>query len=77
MVKNVHRYYVYTISNKRNGTLCTGMTNNLEQRVFEHKSRAAKGFIQKYASGTLVYLETHQDVSNAILREKVRETEKT
>lgn len=70
MVKNVHQYYVYIITNKRNGTLYIGVTNNLERRVFEHKSGAVKGFSQKYGLGKLIYFETHQDVSNAILREK-------
>jgi len=29
-------YYVYILSNMKNGTLYTGITNNLEQRVFSH-----------------------------------------
>nr|WP_299345597.1 GIY-YIG nuclease family protein [Allomuricauda sp.] len=70
MVKNVHQYYVYIIANKRNGTLYVGVTNNLERRVFEHKSGSVKGFTQKYGLKKLVYFETYQDVNDAILREK-------
>ena len=47
-----------------------GMTNNLERRIWEHKSRQFKGFSQKYDTSKLVYYEVFQDVEMAITREK-------
>ncbi|MER3373442.1 MAG: GIY-YIG nuclease family protein [Allomuricauda sp.] len=70
MVKNVHQYYVYILTNKRNGTLYIGMTNNLERRILEHKSGTIEGFTKKYGLDTLIYFETYQYVNDAILREK-------
>ena len=54
----------------RNGTLYVGMTNNLERRVFEHKNGVLEGFTKKYGLNTLIYFEVHQNVNDAILREK-------
>ncbi|WP_313790129.1 GIY-YIG nuclease family protein [Flagellimonas olearia] len=70
MPHNIHQYYVYILTNHKNGTLYIGMTNNLQRRVQEHKSGKLKGFTQRYGLHILVYYEFHQYVSNAILREK-------
>lgn len=70
MPHNIHQYYVYILTNHKNGTLYIGMTNNLQRRVQEHKSEKLKGFTQRYGLHILVYYEFHQYVSNAILREK-------
>ncbi|GAA0725649.1 GIY-YIG nuclease family protein [Aquimarina litoralis] len=70
MLKPEHQYAVYILSNKKNGTLYIGMTNNLERRVFEHKNKLIYGFTKKYNLNTLVYFETHQYVNDAIIREK-------
>ena len=51
-------------------TLYTGITNNLERRVLEHKQKAVKGFTSKYNIGWLVYYEVTEDVQAAIAREK-------
>jgi len=40
--------YVYILSNKRNGTLYTGVTSNLVKRIFEHKEKVVSGFSAKY-----------------------------
>ena len=63
-------YYVYIITNKRNGTLYTGITNNIIRRVYEHKYEIYDSFAQKYHLNQLVYCEIFQDVRLAILREK-------
>mgnify|MGYP003627689159 CR=1 FL=1 len=69
-MKTIHQYYVYILASKIRGTLYIGMTNDLQQRVFEHKSGVNKGFTEKYNISNLVYYETFQDVNKAIAREK-------
>ena len=49
-------YYVYILTNK-SGTLYTGVTNNLERRVYEHKNQFIDGFTKKYDLTRLVYFE--------------------
>src|SRR5215217_1362292 len=62
-------YYVYIISSLRR-TLYIGVTNNLERRVFEHKTGAVPGFTSRYRVTRLVYFEDTNDVVAAIEREK-------
>jgi putative endonuclease len=54
----------------RSKTLYTGITNNLERRVYEHKQKLIPGFTSKYDITKLVYHEETNDVSVAIAREK-------
>lgn len=63
------QYYVYIMTG-RSDTLYTGVTNNLERRVYEHKHGLVEGFTKKYNLTTLVYYETTDDVRSAIAREK-------
>lgn len=63
------QYYVYIMTN-RSRTLYTGVTNNLERRVYEHKHKLIEGFTKKYSLTRLVYYETTNDVESAIRREK-------
>jgi len=63
-------YYVYILASKRNGTLYTGITNDLARRVYEQKSGLMKGFTKKYSVYKLVYFEFTNDVNAPILREK-------
>src|SRR5215203_318508 len=62
-------YYVYIMSSLRR-TLYIGMTNNLERRVFEHKTGAVPGFTSRYRVTRLVFFEDTNDVIAAIEREK-------
>ena len=64
------QYYVYIICNKRNGTLYTGITSNLIKRIWQHKNGLVEGFSKRYSIKLLVYFEAHNDVEEAILREK-------
>ena len=61
---------VYIMTNKRNGTLYTGVTSNLVQRVWQHKNNLVEGFTKRYGTHTLVWYETHDTMSKAIMREK-------
>ncbi|CAG1016361.1 hypothetical protein ANAEL_05581 [Anaerolineales bacterium] len=62
-------YYVYIMTNKSR-TLYTGVTNNLERRVHEHKNKLVAGFTRKYNITQLVYYEETNDVQVALAREK-------
>lgn len=63
-------YAVYILASRRNGTLYTGVTNNLPRRVWEHKNDVTDGFTKKYKIHMLVYYEMYQNVIAAITREK-------
>lgn len=62
--------YVYIMASKPNGTLYTGVTNDLARRVFEHKEGLADSFTKRYACKTLVWYEQHEAIELAIQREK-------
>lgn len=51
-------------------TIYTGITNDLESRVLQHKSSDTEGFTKKYGVHKLVYYEEFDDVYSAIEREK-------
>jgi len=63
-------YYVYILASKRNGTLCIGVTNDLERRLYEHKNNLIEGFTNKYNVHHLVYYEDVNDIQSALQREK-------
>jgi putative endonuclease len=62
-------YYVYILSSNRR-VLYIGMTSNIEQRVFQHKTHVFGGFTSKYNVTSLVYFEHHGSVITAIRRGK-------
>ena len=62
-------YYVYILTSE-SGTLYTGMTNNLERRVYQHKNKLVEGFTKKYNVTRLAYYEETSDVQTALAREK-------
>lgn len=63
------QYYVYMMTN-HSGTLYTGVTNDLERRVYEHKRKLVEGFTKRYNLTRLVYYEPTNNVEGAIRREK-------
>ena len=63
-------YFVYILTNKRNGTLYIGVTNDWRRRLVEHQMSNVDGFTKKYGLTILVYIEVFQEIENAILREK-------
>jgi putative endonuclease len=65
----VSQYYVYIMASQ-SGALYTGVTNDLNRRVGEHKEGLIPGFTKRYKVNRLVYWEATQDVNAAIAREK-------
>jgi putative endonuclease len=63
-------YYVYILTNKSNKVLYTGVTNNLERRLYEHRNGITKGFTSRYNCHKLVWYEVTGNVEAAIGREK-------
>ena len=61
---------VYFMTNSSNGTLYTGVTSDLPQRVWQHKNGITGGFCAKYNLTRLVYFELFEDMYAAITREK-------
>ena len=55
---------------QKNGTLYTGLTNDLSRRGHEHKSKKVAGFTAKYSVNRLVYYEIFESIIVAIRREK-------
>jgi putative endonuclease len=58
------------MTNKWNKVLYTGVTNDLQGRVLEHKNRTFEGFTKRYNIDKLIYYEVLEDIKNAIQREK-------
>ena len=63
------QFYVYIMANPRQ-KIYTGVTSNLEQRVWQHKNKVISGFTSKYDCTALVYYEGIEDVRAAIEREQ-------
>ena len=61
---------VYILASKRRGTLYTGVTSSLAQRVWQHKNDLVEGFTTRYGVHRLVWYETHPTMESAITREK-------
>ena len=63
-------FAIYIMTNKRDGVLYTGVTNDLKRRAFEHREDLVPGFSRRYNLHKLVYFETTSDAYSAINREK-------
>ena len=63
------QYFTYIMSSS-GGTLYTGVTNNIVNRVLTHKQKQLPGFTQKYNVTRLVYYEVSPSIYSAISREK-------
>ena len=62
--------WVYIMASKRNGTIYIGVTSDLQGRVYEHRSFAQSGFTSRYGCNRLVWYERHDNIIEAIAREK-------
>ena len=63
------QFFIYILSSRRR-VLYVGVTNNLERRMFEHRSGLNAGFTTRYRANQLVYFETTENPIAAIEREK-------
>ena len=64
------QYCVYILANSRRTVLYTGVTNNLERRLSEHKTKPGSAFTKKYNVDQLIYYECGDDINIAIAHEK-------
>ncbi len=60
---------VYILASKPYGTLYVGVTSNLALRIEAHRN-GVEGFTKQHNVHTLVYFEVHDDMYEAIQREK-------
>ena len=60
----------YIMANKRNGTIYTGVTSNLVQRVYQHRNGLVEGFSKRHGCKLLVWFEMAETMETAIGREK-------
>ncbi len=62
--------WVYIVTNGRDGTLYVGVTSDIQRRAWEHRESLVEGFTKRYGLKRLVYAERHEDIRDAIRREK-------
>jgi putative endonuclease len=63
--------WVYIITNKPRGTLYVGVTSDIQRRAWEHREGLIDGFTKRYGLKLLVYAERHEEIEQAIQREKL------
>jgi putative endonuclease len=63
-------YYLYILTTWNNKVIYTGVTNNLQRRLYEHKNKLIDGFTKRYNLNKLVYYELYTHIEDAIKREK-------
>jgi putative endonuclease len=62
--------WIYIMTNRPNGILYIGVTNDIARRVDEHRKGLVPGFTKRYGLKRLVYVEPYDEVSMAIRRER-------
>jgi putative endonuclease len=63
-------FAVYIITNKRNGVLYTGHTDDLDRRMWEHREGWIDGFASKHNCRRLIWFEWHDTRESAFIRER-------
>ena len=61
---------VYILASKRSGTLYVGVTSDIARRAWQHRSNGVGVFVRDYGVHPLVFVEFHEIIADAILREK-------
>jgi putative endonuclease len=62
--------WVYIMTNRHRGALYIGVTSDLARRAWEHRQGVIEGFTKRYGLKYLVFAEHHDDIRDAIQREK-------
>jgi putative endonuclease len=62
--------WVYIMTNRRNGTLYVGVTDDLARRAWEHRTGVVEGFTKRYGLNRLVFAEFHENMLVARQRER-------
>jgi putative endonuclease len=62
--------YIYILTNPKNTVLYIGVTSNLPQRIWQHKSKLINGFSKRYNLIKLIYFEEYTSIEDAIIIEK-------
>jgi len=63
-------YFVYILTNKKNGVLYIGVTNDISRRIYQHKKGTFEGFSKRYNLKKLVWYNQTDDISSAIETEE-------
>lgn len=64
------KYFIYILANWNNQVFYVGVTNNIQRRVFEHRTKQSLGFSSRYNLSKLAYIEEFDNISNALARAK-------
>ena len=67
---NARQYWVYILTSGSGNAMYIGVTNNLENRIWEHRNGTGSEFAKKYRVTRLVYAEEYDNPGDAIAREK-------
>ena len=70
MKRDMKNPTVYLLASQKNGTLYVGVTSDLVNRVWQHRTDEMDGFSKKYNVHLLVWYEQHPSMESAIIREK-------
>jgi putative endonuclease len=62
--------HLYILASRRHGTIYIGATTDLPKRIHEHREGLIAGFTRTYGVKRLVYIETYDDIGDAIVRER-------
>ena len=62
--------YVYMMADRYRGAIYTGVARDIARRADQHRNDKGSAFVRKYGLHRLVYMEFHEDIAAAIVREK-------
>ena len=62
--------WVYIVASKPHGMIYIGVTAHLAARIDQHRRDVGSAFCRRYGIKTLVYAEPHENIADAIAREK-------
>jgi putative endonuclease len=61
---------VYIMASRRHGTIYIGVTSDLMARIYQHRSKATRGFSSRHGVARLVYFVMADTMEAAIARDK-------